>query len=367
MAHYPVTSTSINLLQNVLVTGGCGFLGAHIVKRLLNDVAGAPAAVAIVSRHASARVGQEFADQSTTYHSVDIADDAAVAALFERIKPHVVIHISSPKNTSSAGVLQRTNVEGTKVLLKHAKSYKDTRAFVYTSSDSAQRPSQELLTEDKAQLWDDMTYNNPYGRAKAAAENLVLAANGADLRTATLRIPTIYGENDSNFVPRIVASMRKGEHTMQLGNNEKLFEFLNVESAAEAHVLAAKALLRPGEGIGPNPDGEAYFITDGKAIPFFDFMRKCYAAGGAPVKPEEVRKIPLGVIQVMASVGEWAYWIFTLGMRQPEMRRHEIDHLDAGCNWSIDKARVRLGYQPLLDQDAAIEKTMKWAMENINS
>ena len=352
-------------LGTVLVTGGCGFLGGHIVRRLLDDPAGPPAAVVVVSRSASTRPNQAYTDSSVTYHSEDITNDVALGALFEQLKPQIVIHTSSPKNTSDAHLLQRTNVEGTRALLKHAKACNETRAFVYTSSDSAQRPSQELLTEDKAQLWDETTYNNPYGRTKAAAERLVLAANGADLRTATLRIPAIYGEHDNNFVPQIIASLRKGEQNIQLGNNEKVFEFLYVESAAEAHLLAAKALLRADGGTRPTPDGEAYFITDGKTLPFFDFMRKCYAAAGAPVKPEEVKKIPLGLIQAMASTGEWTYKIFTLGTKKPQMRRQEIDHLDGGCYWSIEKAKERLGYQPLLDQDAAIQKTMKWAVENV--
>ncbi|KAI9658775.1 MAG: hypothetical protein M1821_002335 [Bathelium mastoideum] len=355
--------------HTVLVTGGCGFLGEHIVRRLMGNPAALPKAIAIVSRSAAASPNQQqHNDLKITYHSADLADDAAVAALFQELKPQVVIHTASPKPTSDADVLQRANVEGTQVLLKHAKACKETRVFVYTSSDSAQRPSQELLTEDRAQLWDETTYNNPYGKSKAAADRLVLAANGADLRTATLRIPAIYGEHDNNFVPQIMASLHKGEHKIQLGNNEKVFEFLYVESAAEAHSCAAEALLHADDSTsrtGQNPDGEAYFITDGKAIPFFDFMRKCYAAAGTPVKPEEVKKIPLWTIQAMASTGEWAYMIFTLGKKKPEMRRQSIDHLDGGCCWSIEKAKERLGYQPLIDQDAAIQKTMKWAVENI--
>ncbi|KAL9079318.1 MAG: hypothetical protein Q9157_001794 [Trypethelium eluteriae] len=358
------TKDRSQLTGTVLVAGGCGFLGAHIVRRLLDDP-GVPAGVAIVSRSASARLDQPT-DSRVTYHSVDIANDSAVATLFEKFKPQTVIHTSSPKNTSNADILQSTNVEGTKILLKHAKACKETRVFVYTSSDSAQRPSQELLTEDKAQLWDEIIYNNPYGRTKAAADRLVLAANGPDLRTATLRIPGIYGEHDNNFIPQVMASLQKGEQRLQLGDNTKLFEFLYVENAAEAHVLAAKALLRADRdtALSPNPDGEAYFITDGHALPFFDFMRKCYAAAGAPVKPEEVKRISLRLIQIMASIGEWAYGIFTLGTKKPQMRRQDIDHLDSGCHWSIEKAKQRLGYQPLIDQDKAIQKTMQWAMEN---
>ncbi|KAI9688929.1 MAG: hypothetical protein M1820_010210 [Bogoriella megaspora] len=352
-------------LGTVLVAGGCGFLGAHIVRRLLNDPS-APAAVAVVSRSASTRPNQPI-DSRVTYHNADIANDSAMATLFEQLEPQTVIHTSSPKNTSNIEALHLTNVEGTKVLLKHAKACKRTRVFVYTSSDSAQKPTQELLTEDKAQLWTETVYNNPYGKTKATADRMVRAANGSDLRTATLRVPGLYGEDDNNFIPQVVTSLRKGEQKMQLGNNMKLFEFLYIESAAEAHQLAVKALLRADRDatLSPSPDGEAYFISDGHAIPFFDFLRKCYAAAGTPVKPEEVKKIPLTLVQIMASIGEWLYRIFTWDTIKPQMRRQNIDHLDGGCHWSIEKAKERLGYQPLIDQDMAIQKTMKWAMENI--
>lgn len=59
------------------------------------------------------------------------------------------------------------------------------------------------------------------------------------------------------------------------------------------------------------------------------------------------------------------YKIVTVGTRFPSLRRDNIDHLDRGCCWSIEKAKQRLGYQPVVDQDEAIKATMEWAMENL--
>lgn len=350
-------------LGHVLVTGGSGFLGSHIVQRLLAE---SDVVVFSVSRNPHQH------DARVKYRTVNVTNEGKLRALFEEIKPRVVIHTVSPLSTANKAVLHRTIVEGTKALLRCAADCPETCAFVYTSSDSSvaspSLPNQKLQEVD-AQLYTETHFNNPYGRSKALADAAVLGADGANLRTATLRLPTIYGEGDTNFIPQLLASVRKGEHKMQLGDDKKLFEFVYVKSAAEAHVLAAKALLLRtdaargrGSRDGPKVHGEAFFITDSEPRHFFDFAREAYAAAGHPVSPNEIKRMPFGLVQAMASVGEWAYWGLTLGRLTPQMRRQSIDHLDKGCHWSIEKARQRLGYAPVLDQHTAIKRSMQWAM-----
>lgn len=349
-------------LGHVLMTGGSGFLGSHIVRRLLAE----PGAV-VFSVSRNPRNG----DARAKYRAVNIADETKLRALFEEIKPRVIIHTVSPSPIDKKAVLQRTVVDGTKALLRCAADCSETRVFVYTSSDSAMAsPStpDKKLREADAQLYNETNFNNLYGRSKALAETAVLAADSAKLRTATLRLPVIYGEDDTNFIPQLLTSVRKGQYMMQLGENKKMFEFVYVGSASEAHVLAIKALLRAdivrSDKISPKVHGEAFFITDGKPQYFFDFAREAYAAAGHPVTPNEIKKMPFGVVQAMTSIGEWIYWFFTLGRLTSQMRRQNIDHLNRGCHWSIEKARQRLGYVPVLDQHVAIKRSMKWAMAN---
>ncbi|OCL05806.1 NAD(P)-binding protein [Glonium stellatum] len=340
-SHSPRTDPGRNrgVRLSVLVTGGCGFLGAHIVRRLLDN-------------------------SSLDAEPVEVSV-SEMKELFEKVKPQVIIHTASP-DPLDTGALQKTNVDGTKILLRCATVCPETRAFVYTSSDSACQPTQEPIAEDKVKLYDEHHYNNLYGKTKAIGDTMVLEASSSDLHTATLRIPAIYGEEDHNFIPQLLESVRKGEHKMQIGNNGKLFEFCYVGSAAEAHILAAKELLRADEGVqDPRVDGEAFFIIDGVSRKFFDFARDAYAAAGAPVAPDEIKIIPLWAIQLMASTGEWAYRIFTLGTKKPKMARQSIDHLDGGAYWSIDKARRRLGYKPVLSQEDAIKQSVKWGLEHL--
>lgn len=342
-------------LQRVLVTGGSGFLGSHIVEKLLEDPT---TSVAIVSRNPRARTE----DDRVSLHPANIASKEEVQRVFDAFRPQIVIHAASPKSIDTAATLIKTNIQGTKVLLECAESCVDTLAFVYTSSDSAVEPSEEPLTEDKAKLYNEDHHPNPYAMSKAVADAAVQAYNCNKLRTAVIRIPGVYGERDDNLMPQLVSSVRKNEHRMQIGQNKKLFEFVYVAKAAGAHILAARALFDPDTAVGVA--GEAFFVSDGRSEPFFNFVRRCYAAMGNPVELNEVTVIPMMAMQMMASIAEWAYSIFTLGTATPKLRRQNMDYLDKNCCWSIKKAKDRLGYEPVGDQDAAIKRSMEWAVEN---
>lgn len=337
-------------------------MGSHVVRALLLEP---DCDIYVASRTPDNHPDQ---DSRITYMTADVTNEAQLTALFDTVNPQVVIHTASPSPTASAEVLERTNIEGTRILLKVSAASSETRAFVYTSSDSALVPTQEPINEEQGQLYTSQNYSNPYGRSKGIADALVLAANSPALRTATLRIPVVYGDYDyNNLLPQLLSSIKRGEHKIQIGSDSKVFEFCDVHKAAEAHVLAAKALLRVDSGSdnGLQPDGQGYFISDGKPQRFFEFMRRCYAAGGVPVKPDEVKVIPLYAMQMVSSCTEWAFAIFTLNYKRPSLRRQNIDHLDRGCCWDISKAKERLGYQPVSTQDEAIERMMKWGIEHI--
>ncbi|KAL6918994.1 hypothetical protein ACHAPO_009267 [Fusarium lateritium] len=341
----------------VLVTGGSGFLGGHVVRQLLHD---STTTVAITSRHP--KVPVDVSDESRiSLFPLNLTSRDQIDQVFQNFKPHAIIHTVSPSYLDTRKALIETNVDGTKLLLEAAKACTHTQAFIFTSSNQAVVPTQEPLSEENAQQYDETNAPNAYALSKGLTERLVTAANSDELYTSVIRIPGIYGEYDTNFIPQLVSSIRRNEHKMQVGNDDKLFEVAYVKKAAEAHILAMKALLDPTTRV--QAGGEAFFISDGKPQKFFDFCRRFYAAAGSPVRPEEVTRIPLPVMQVMASTTEWLYWIFTLGMMQPGLRRISMDHLDTGCCWSLDKARKILGYEPIDDQDEIINSTMEWAMK----
>lgn len=343
-------------LDVVLVVGGCGYLGSNLVKALQAEAT--CSAIHVVSRRPTENI---FPDVS--YHAGDIADAEQMASLFAKIQPRVVFHTASPKDIAPEKLLYQTNVNGTRNLLQVAAKTTSVRAFIYTSSDSAfeQQPGVKQ-TEETARLYTKHSNANPYAKTKAIADAEVQAAhNSSTLSTAVIRIPGLYGENDDNCVATLLGTIKKDQHKVQLGDNKPLFEFVYVEKACEAHILAAKKLLAADSKVG----GEAFFISDGVSLPYFDFARKLYAAAGHPVSKDKIQVAPLWLVVGFAHIGEWFYWIFTFNTKVPEMRSQRIKYLGAGCQWNIDKAKERLGYEPVTDQDAVLKKVAEFESKRL--
>lgn len=117
-------------LGKVVVVGGCGFLGSHIVSY-------------IVKRHPQTQIAvldlrtnsNRHTSSTVSYHDGDITDLAAMQALFAQLKPDAVIHTASPHFNLPPAIHDKVNVQGTKNLLK-ASQDAGVKAFVYTSSAS---------------------------------------------------------------------------------------------------------------------------------------------------------------------------------------------------------------------------------------
>ena len=334
-------------LSIAVVIGGCGYLGSNLVNALRAEPT--CSAVHVISRNPTQNL---YPDVS--YHAGDITNSEQISALFAEIKPRVIFHTASPKHVEPENVHRRTNLTGTRILLSAAAESSSVRAFVYTSTDSAieQAPGVKL-NEDTAKLYTEQSPVNPYAKTKAIADSEVQAANAPPvLSTAVVRIPGLYGENDDNCVGALLNAVKKDQHKIQIGPNERHFEFVYVEKACEAHILAAKALLAQDAKAG----GEAFFISDEVSMPYFDFARKFYAGAGHPVAKDEIKVMPLWLVVSFALLGEWLYWIFTLNTKVPEVRSQAIKFLGGGCQWDITKAKNILGYKPVADQDAVIKK-----------
>ncbi|KAF4634488.1 hypothetical protein G7Y89_g3612 [Cudoniella acicularis] len=355
--------TSEKELGVVLVVGGCGYLGSNVVQLLSSEPS--CSSVHVLSRNPTLNL-----HPNVNYHAGDIANQQEVKALLDEIKPRVIIHTATPPYTLPEKVMRHTNVMGTRVLLQCAAADSSVRAFVYTSTDSAVIPQYGVrIDEEAAMLYTETSQCNPYERTKAMADAEVLAANAPALTTAVLRVPAMYGEKDDKTMTALLGMVKKGQHKTQIGNNKNKFEFLFVESAATAHILAAKALLRSKDkesSSNGRVDGEAFFISDGVSVPYFDFARKVFAMAGYPVEQKEVQVIPYGVVLAFAILGEWMYWIFTLGTKQPDIPVLGIKYLGQGCcDWNIEKAKTRLGFEPVPDQDVVLKKVVESEMKRL--
>ena len=150
-----------------------------------------------------------------------------------------------------------------------------------------------------------------------------------------------------------------------------MWDFVNADNVAEAHILLAKALLRSvvtREKMARKVDGEAFNITDGQRHRFWDFPRVVWkAAGWEPPPPDEAKKIfilPTRLAIVIATVLEWVYWVGTLGTRRPGLLSMQKVWISCYTHtYRIDKARERLGYVPVPDFEAGIQRAVAWSLD----
>jgi sterol-4alpha-carboxylate 3-dehydrogenase (decarboxylating) len=274
----------------------------------------------------------------------------------------VIFHLASPRPEVGKTDQNRTNVLGTQILLACAAKIPSVRVFVYTSCAAAVElsPANSRLTEEQSKLYTAKSRASPYEKSKAIADALVLAANSSGLRTVTLRLPPIYGEGDPILTPNIMTMMRQGKHTIQIGKNQKVFDYVYIDNAIHGHILAAKALLQPSE---EKVDGEAFFITDDSPLPFYSFARKIWYAAGDRTENEDIRVVSRGLVLATALINEWFYFVFSLGFKKPEVTFYDVRELEKGMCFSIEKARRRLGYNPVVLLDDGIKLAVDRGLE----
>ncbi|GIZ40113.1 hypothetical protein CKM354_000346500 [Cercospora kikuchii] len=355
--------SGVRSLGHVLVTGGAGFLGNHIVSLL-------------ASRKACARITVLDLKQppnpiaDVDYQQGDLTDYDAMSKFFGARKFDAVIHTASPVMTASKNreVMRKVNVEGTRVLLRAAQETGVT-AFVYTSSASVIHDTQSDLINADESYPLIMGKDQPeyYTTTKAEAELLVLAANRAPqypkFLTTALRPSGMFGEGDVQLIPPGLSAYYKGQTKIQIGDNENLFDFTEITNVAHAHHLATAALLatseREGKGLAApldheKVDGEAFFITNDAPVYFFDFARMCWAAAGDKTRPDQVWKLSKDVGLFLATLMEWIFFLFRLG--KPNLTRQQVRYTCMTRYYNIDKAKRRLGYSPLVGLQDGIKR-----------
>lgn len=178
--------------RDILITGGTGFLGSHLARRLL----GAGAHVTVLARRAETPVARDLSSRGALVVSCDLArsDDPIApsqqAQLAKVGHPDLMLHFAA-ETALRAPTLQASNVDGTQRALDLATAL-DVPYFVYASSIEAQG----LASEREGPLNEDAPTHpvSAYGQSKREAEDLVNVWGMQTGRASlVLRIGNIYG------------------------------------------------------------------------------------------------------------------------------------------------------------------------------
>lgn len=222
-------------MKRVVLTGGSGFVGANLVRRLVAE--GHQTHLLVRAGFSPWRI-ESILDR-ITLHEVDVHDADRVKAAIGAIEPAWIFHLAAHGAYSwetDADRITRTNVVGMKNLLAAAR---DTGVEMLVNTGS----SSEYGRQDHAPSeTEKATPDTPYGIAKAAATALCVdAATAHGAKVCTLRLYSVYGpyEDPRRFLPSLIVHGRRGMFP-PLVSAATARDFVFVDDVVDAYLAAAR-------------------------------------------------------------------------------------------------------------------------------
>jgi nucleoside-diphosphate-sugar epimerase len=325
--------------MRALVTGGGGFLGKAIVKRLR--------ARGDEVRSFSRQAHPTLTEMDVEHCRGELDDAGAVKRAAEDCD--IIFHVAA-----KAGVwgpyedFYRANVLGTKNVVDACRQL-GVKRLVYTSSPSVVFDGTDMEGVDESVPYPEH-FEAFYPETKAEAEQLVLQANDRSLATVALRPHLIWGPEDNHLVPRILERGAKGA-LRKLGRRECLADTIYIDNAALGHLQAADHL-----DIGSAVAGKAYFLSQGEPLPIWEVVNRILDAGGLP---PVTRTISPALAYFLGGILEKVYGLFKL-KGEPRMTRFVARELSTSHWFDLSAARHDFGYQPEVSFDDGIEQLRLW-------
>ena len=240
--------------MNIMITGGAGFIGSHIVDAFVQ----AGHNVCIVDDLSTGHADNIHPDAKL--HTVDIRDRDALETVFQEERPEIISHQAAKANVRESMekpcLYAQVNVMGSLNLLQLSTQY-GVQKIIYASTGGAVYGEPEYLPADESHPVNPL---DPYGASKHFVEHyLYIYRKHFDLDYTVLRYPNVYGpRQDPNGEAGVVAiwtdRMLKNEMAIVNGSGEQERDFVYVGDIAQANVLAVNEgggeIVNLGSGIG---------------------------------------------------------------------------------------------------------------------
>ncbi len=307
--------------MNVLVTGGAGFIGSHVVRAL---AARGDEVRVLDNLTSGSRRNLEGVELDLVEGDIAGADVVREAMAGVTHVIHLAALVSVPRSVAEPTLSNATNVVGTLNVLVAARD-RGIRRVVLASSSAVYGDAGEGANHEGMPLHP----TSPYGVDKAAAEMYASVFHAAfGLETVALRYFNVFGprqDPSSGYaaaVPKFISGLLDGRPPVIFGDGGQTRDFTYVENVVHANLLALEA---------PRAAGLSLNVATGVSVDVNTLAAELAAAVGCP----DLRPV------------------------HTDPRVGDIRHSSA----SIERAREALGFAPVVDLREGLARTVAWYRE----
>lgn len=274
--------------KTAVITGGAGFLGSHLAEHLVDG----GWRVRILDDLSTGRKGNLSAViDRVDFKRGDILDAKALNKIMAGadVVFHLAAKVSVTESFKEPESYARVNVVGLIEVLKAARR-RGVRRLIFPSSASVYGDDPSLPKKESSGLFPA----SPYAVTKVLGEALCrVYYEDHDLETVALRFFNIYGPRQdprspyASVIPKFIDAFSRGERPVIFGDGNQTRDFVHVDDAVKAMILAARRKGAPGE---------VFNIASGAGTPIIDLLESVRMAGGwsrkprfAPARPGEIK------------------------------------------------------------------------------
>lgn len=309
--------------KNVFVTGGTGFLGSYLVKKLVNYGANVTILVRDHIPQSNIYIGEEYKKVNAVQGALE--DYLLIERILGEYEIDTVFHLAAQAivgvaNRNPLGTF-KSNIEGTWNILEATRKSPLIKQVIVASSDKAYGDQEKLPYDENMPLQG----KHPYDVSKSCADLIAQTYYETyKLPVCITRCGNLYGGGDLNFnriIPQSIQSILNKEAPVIRSDGSFIRDYFYIEDAVDAYINLAEKV------VDLNLGGQAFNFSNEIQLTVLELVNKILKIMGSDIKP------------IILNQGS-----------------NEIIHQYL----SAKKARTILGWTPNYTIDEGLSKTVEW-------